>query len=241
MVIPKQFSLFFLKKELVAHETYSFHFDLSRTNLDFFPGQYVRITLPFQANDGRGTSRFLTVSSSPLVKEKLIITTKSGPSDFKKALFALEPQQKVDFFGPMGGFYFRETIMQKHVFLAGGIGITPFWSMIQYIAAKQLTMPVTLIVSFSTPSDILYMNELNQISHRQSNIQIIHTITSPKALWKGERGRISEKLIRKYIPNISEPLYFIVGSLKMVTDTEDLLVNMGIPQQQIRLEQFTGY
>src|SRR5438105_2307349 len=112
-----QFSFPLLKKEQIAPDTYSYYFDRKHTNFDFFPGQYVRITLPIIATDGRGASRFFTIASSPLEKNYIMITTKRGQSDFKNALANLPTGQSINMFGPIGGFYLRDDETFNRVFL----------------------------------------------------------------------------------------------------------------------------
>lgn len=234
----------FLKKEQVAKDTCSFFFDRKGVAYDFLPGQYNRVTLPITATDGRGNSRFFTVSSSPLEKDYLTITTKQGPSDFKKALFNLTQNEKMKFLGPMGGFVLHDEDMFDRVFLAGGIGITPFHSMITYSAAKNLQIPLVLFVSFSVPEEIVFYEELTTIAKEHSNIKIIYTITRPQESqqkWFGVTGRISEDLLKRYVSDITKPTYYIVGPPPMVEGTEKLLEQMGIAPEKVKVEQFTGY
>lgn len=243
-MFPKDFYLSFQKKEEIAKDTYSFYFDRRGYQFDFFSGQYIRMTLPTNSADGRSISRFFTIASSPLEKEHLIITTKTGISEFKKILFALKVGEQVKFFGSIGGFYLDENDTNEKVFLAGGIGITPFYSMITYIFEKRLTIPITLFVSFSLPEEKVFYNELKSISQKNNNIRTIYTITYPENSqeeWAGETGRISEEMIKKYISDITKPTFYVVGSSAMVINTEELLENMGIIPEKIKVEQFTGY
>jgi len=245
MFSPKQFFLPFLKKEQVAKDTFSIFFDRTACkDFDFFPGQYIRMTLPITTTDGRGASRFFTIASSPLEKRYLMITTKRGISDFKKKFLNLEKGSKIQFFGPIGGFYLREQETYEHVFLTGGIGITPFHSMITYVAEKKLHIPITLFVSFSVPQNAVFYEELTKISQEQQSIKILYTITKPEAsqiFWTGETGRISGELLKKYVADIMKPTYYVTGPPAMVEGIEELLRSLHIPENQIRIEQFTGY
>ncbi len=241
---PQAFTLSFIKKEQVARNAYSFYFDRTKVTIDFYPGQYIRLTLPIPSIDGRDNWRYFTVASSPLGKEYLILTTKEGQSDFKKELFTLSQNQTGTFFGPMGGFYLREEDTSEKVYITNGIGITPFYSMITYVAEKKLQISITLFVSFSIPEEMVYIDALTQIANEHANIKVIYTITRPELShqkWAGETGRISEELIKKYVPDIQKPTYYITGSQKMVEETEELLEKMGIVSEQVKVEQFTGY
>lgn len=234
----KKISLPFIKKEKIAQDTFLFYFDRSNSEFNFLPGQYIRIIFPSLS---RYDSRFFTISSSPLEKEYLIIATKIGTSEFKQSLFSLQPGTDVSFFGPNGGIFLDEKETSERVFLAGGLGIVPFYSMITYAAEKKLTIPMTLFVSFSYVEDMMYFDALQTIAEKFPNINIIYTITKPNDSWEGETGRISEKLLRKYISDITNPVYSIVGFPEMVTDTEELLENMGVNINKIKIEPFTGY
>ena len=252
VITPKEFFLPFIKKEKVAKDTYSFYFDRvsAHSGWTFLPGQYIRMTLDVKNPDNRGNSRFFTIASSPLEKQHIMITTKiiqspvpdgAGKSSFKKRLMILKPQELVRFFGPMGGFLLDEKEKEKRVFLAGGIGITPFHSMITYADKKHLSIPITLIVSFSSVEDLVFYEELANIARENPYIKIIYTITHPDVRWRGETGRISEGLIKKYVSNIFEPQYLIVGPPAMVATMEEIVLKMGVPNERIFIENFTGY
>jgi len=244
MEIAKEFYLPFIKKEKVAKDTYSFYFNPAERGFSFLPGQYVRMTLNIKNPDNRGSSRSFTIASSPLEKQHIMITTKIIQSSFKKRFMELEPQELVKFFGPIGAFVLNEEEKNPRVFLAGGIGITPFHSMITYAHVKKLSIPITLFVSFSTKEDIIFYNELTAISREMPNIKIVYTISHPessKTKWMGEVGRISEELVKKYVQDIFKPQYFIVGPPAMVAGIEEVVSNMGAANERIFIENFTGY
>lgn len=244
MSIAREFYLPFIKKEQIARDAYSFYFDRTKADLSFLPGQYVRMTLDIDNPDNRGNSRPFTISSSPLEKNHIMITTKIIESSFKERLIELASGEKVKFFGPLGGFVLKEEEKDNRVFLAGGIGITPFYSMITCANAEKLSIPITLIVSFSTIEDLVFYEELSDIAKKNLSIRVIYTVSHPeesKSKWNGEIGRISEALIKKYVSNILEPQYFIVGPPAMVAVMEEVVFKMGVPNEKIFIENFTGY
>src|SRR5690349_481399 len=112
----KEYFLPFVKKEQKSQDAYSFYFDKTGQDLNFLPGQYLRMSLPHENPDNRGTGRFFTISSSPLEQEHIIITTRVLQSSFKHALSNLQPGTKVRIFGPMGNFYLDETEASPKVF-----------------------------------------------------------------------------------------------------------------------------
>jgi len=243
-VQQKEFYVPFVKKEQLAKDTYSFYFDRAKLDFNFLPGQYVRMAIPIKNPDNRGNSRPFTISSSPLEKNHIMITTKIIQSSFKKKLTELAPGEKVKFFGPLGGFVLKEEEKDERVFLAGGIGITPFHSMITYVHKKDLSISITLFVSFSTVEDLIFYEELSDIAKKNPYIKLVYTVSHPEGLnvqWSGETGRISETLIKKYTEDINKPLYYIVGPPAMVSTMEEIVRKMGISNKKIFIESFTGY
>lgn len=242
MILPQSFVLPFLHKVQVAKDTYSFFFDRTKHDFSFIPGHYIRITLPHENQDDRGSTRLFSLVTSPNNTKELAITTRVLQSSFKHALANLIPGTEVQFFGPMGRFLLDETISSPLVFLAGGIGLTPFHAMLTYANEKNLQNNITFIVSFSTVEEVAYKEEFEQIAQRHPNIKIIYTVTqSSTSSWQGETGRISAEMIKKYVQNVLQPLYYIVGPPKMAEAMEGIVKEMGVPMEQIKKEQFVGY
>lgn len=213
MDAKKEYYLAFIKKEKVSKDAYSFYFNRA---FNFLPGQYIRMTLDIENPDKRGISRSFTISSSPL-EDYMTVTTRIIQSSFKKKLANLVPGAKVKIFGPLGSFLFNEEDKSSRIFLGGGIGITPFHSMVTFSNAKKLAIPINLFVSFSTVDEIIFREELEEISKNNPNIKIIYTITHPEETppeadqpladkWEGETGRISESLIKKYLLDVQSPI-----------------------------------
>jgi len=243
-MIPSQsYTTKFIKKIKIARNIYSFYFKRP-AEFDFIAGQYNRWTLPMTATDGRGSSRFFTISSPPSQKETFVVTTKIIQSDFKKELLELHENREIKIFGPMGQFVLDENNPDGNVFIAGGIGITPFHSILADAAAKNSDKLLTLFVSFPVPEDIIFFDELTQLTQAHQNIKVVYTITKPQdsqKSWNGETGRISEELIKKYVKDLSKSIFYIVGPPPIVEDTQKLLEDMKIPDDHIRTEQFSGY
>jgi ferredoxin-NADP reductase len=254
---PQPFSLPFVKKEQVAHETYSFFFDREgQPDFDFTAGQYIRMSLEIENPDERGSSHYFTISSSPLEKEYLTITTKIvvQASTFKQTLSSLTPGTPVRFFGPNGDFTLPEHPEKPIVFLAGGIGITPSHSMITFAAKAGASFAMTLFVSFSTVEEAVFYDELKKIGQEHENVQIVYTVThlfepEPQSRrpeestqpWSGETGRISADMIKNYIQNVQNAQYYISGPQKMVSAMAEITSQMGVPEEQVKKEDFPGY
>lgn len=233
-ISAKYFSLTFIKKEKIAKETFAFYFDRAKLGsaekLDFLAGQYIHLYLPVVNEKGRGNSRMFTISSSPLEKDYVVIVTKKGNSIFKKSLFNLTSKTPVKVFGPSGSLVVNELEKPSYVFLAPGIGITPFRSIIKYVSQKKLNIPITLLASFSKKEDFLFYSELMQAYKSHTNIKVIYTLT-----------RINKEFIKKHIVNLNEHLYYIVGPALAISDLEEVISGMGVPSHKIFLEDFEGY
>lgn len=222
------FILPFVKKEQVAKDTYTFYFERGKFS-KFLPGQYIHLEIPHKADD-RGTTRYFTISSSPLNKEYLTITTKVIRSSFKKALFHLKPGTKVNAFGPMGWFLLPKDEKEEKIFLAGGIGVTPFHSLLTTLVVEKLVAPIILIVSFSNPESAIFYDELMDITNKNSQIRVVYNYE-----------HISENTIKKYVSDLQKPVYYVTGPEVMVAETKALLVNLNIDEEKIQTEDFTGY
>src|SRR3989344_2939284 len=242
-IIPKDFTLPFVKKEQVAKDAFSFYYDRTKEAIDFLPGQYLRMFLDVQQPDERGTHKMFSIASSPLEKDHVMITTRILRSTFKKTLVELTPGTPVRFFGPAGRFVLDETDLSPRVFLAGGIGITPMHSMIMYAAEKKLSLPIWLFASFSTREYLIYYDQLRKIGEENQNIKIIYTLTQAEGVgenWLGEKGRISPEMLQKYsLP--SDALLYMAGPPAMVLAMKQMVAGMNIPIERIKAEQFTGY
>lgn len=241
--VAKQYNLKLLKKERIAKNTVSFFFQRPKL-IDFIPGQFCRLTLNIPDPGERGSSRFFSIASSPTEKDYLMIATNSDHTPFKKSLFSLPPKTAVQITAPYGSFILRPEESNPHIFLAGGIGITPFRSMIRYASDLSLSLPITLFSSFSLVEDIIFKKEFEQIEKKHSWFKFVQTITQPqnsKLAWEGTIGRIDQQFIRKYVTNLPSSLFYIAGPPAMVDAMTDIVKSLGVDESHIRKEKFTGY
>ena len=188
--------------------------------------------------DERGSRRPFTIASSPL-DENLMVTTKKGITSYKKKFFDLRRGETIDIFGPLGTFVLNEEDSRPKFFLAGGIGIIPYYSMLTYAYRKRLTNEICLLASFSTKSEAIFYDELTNIAKELPNTKVVYTLTKEQA--EGfENGRINEGMIEKY-SDVSKSVFYIVAPTAMVEAMEQLVVGMGIEEERIKSENFTGY
>lgn len=236
-----------VKKQDEAKGTKSFFWETEKP-INYLPGQYFYYTLPkLDYPDPRGETRHFTISSAPTEGNILRLTTRIRPkSSFKKTLDELSIGSVIEGEGPNGTFILNDNDKGPHIFLAGGIGITPFRSMIRYAADKNLGTQIHLIYSNSLPEEITFRKELEEISKTHPNIKVSMTVTKPeesKEKWTGATGRIDEALIKKLVPSdyLPSALFWLCGPPPMVDALEDLMGKLQISSNNIRSEKFTGY
>lgn len=238
----------FIQKKQESEDSYSFYFDkksyFGRKNVsfNFLPGQYIRVLLNIENPDDRGSTRFFSVASSPTEPEYLFITTRIIKSSFKLALANLKKGEVVKFMGPFGKFILKEEEKKPKVFVAGGIGVTPFRSMIKYSQDKNVQNILYLFNSFKDAKDITYYSEMNEVKESYPVFSYIPTVTENKTPnWIGETGRISSEMIRTYVKDVNVPIYYVAGPEVMVEALSKVISEMGVASENIRSESFPGY
>lgn len=198
----------------------------------WIPGQFLIYTLDHKNPDVRGKMRFFSISSAPFENHIAISTKIDGkaPSSFKKALNKMQLGEKIVAKGPDGNFIL-EDVFAEYVFIAGGIGITPFRSILTDLANDN--SPINMILLYANKDeDILFKKELDELSKSHSNFKINYII-SP--------NHIDENSIIKLVPDLKKPLYYISGPNDMVEDMLNILKNLGIEEKKVKLDYFHGY
>ena len=235
---PQSFVSHLIKKEEFARDVCSFYFERPSV-FEFIPGQYIKMILDIKNPDERGNSRFFSIASSPTEQDHLMITTRIIESAFKKTLAGLPIGSAVQMRGPHGTFVLDMQDLRPKVFLTGGIGITPFRSMSIYSYVNKLQVPIVLIASFKSVSDLIFFDELNKIQNQ--TFKFIPTITSESDSWQGAKGRIDENMLKRYIAKPLESIYYIAGPAGMVDAMVVLVKRIGVLDEQIKSENFPGY
>lgn len=227
------------KKE-IAKGTLSVVFQLTE-NIDFKPGQYFFIDLinpPY--SDAKGNKRHFSFVNSP--NEKLIIemSTRLTDSAFKKSLNEMEIGEKVEIGGIDGRFLLPESKDQPIVFIAGGIGITPFISMLRYVKEEKLDYKITLLYSNRDKSSTAFFNELKELQNKIQNFKLVFSMTDDTN-WKEEKRMIDGELIKNYISDFNKAIYMIAGPPPMVEAVGKTLKMLGVKKNNIIIENFFGY
>jgi len=225
----------------------TFAFEPADPSFEYQPGQYISVELP-GVDDPRGPMRPFTLSSSPTERGSLHITSKMTGTPFKEALCRLaerggKPGGELKLRGPMGGFTLEPA--RPAVMIAGGIGITPFRSMIRYLNDQDRDPPVVLVYSNDTPGNIVFREELDSLAGIADWLKVIHTITRPedsKEPWSGHTGYVDAGLLETAAGGLEQPLFYVCGPPGMVAAVSEALTHgLGIPDYDLRSETFTGY
>lgn len=201
-------------------------------------GQFIELFIPHKHPDKRGIKRWFTLSSSP-TDELLSITTKFAgdkSSSFKKALFGLKPGTELRMVEPMGDFVLPKLIQTPLVFVAGGIGITPFHSMLAWLAATNEQRPIKLLYGVHSEDEIVFQETFDK-----AGVHATIIVSDPSPAWGGERGNISAELILGLEKPSEDTLVYVSGPEPMVEALEKDLKKAGLRKDQFVGDFFPGY
>ncbi len=211
--------------------------------LAFVPGQYMEFTLEHPHPDNRGNRRYFTLASSPT--ENLIhlgIRFYEQGSTFKNAMYKMDGRTKFVAAQIAGDFTLAPDPKQKLVFIAGGIGITPFRSMLKYLLDVQERRDIVLFYVNKTANEIVYADVLNA-ARATLGVKTFYTLTDTTAVprnWPGFVGRLNERIIQSVVPDYRERAYYLSGPPEMVRAYEHVLKSMHIKHDQIKKDFFPG-
>jgi glycine betaine catabolism B len=243
LVSPKLKVVLKLKsKSKIASGIVDFVFKPSQ-RLVFAPGQYMELTLAHTKPDSRGNRRFFTLASSP-TEESLHLGVRfyENSSSFKKALYRINGRTKMIAGQIAGDFTLPRDPGQKLVFIAGGIGITPFRSMLKFLLDMRQRRDIVLFYANRTADEIAFKDILSE-AQTKLGIRVHCTLTSTQAIprnWPGLVGRIDEHMLQKAIPDYQERTFYLSGPSDMVRAYEHILKNMGVKNHQIKKDFFPG-
>jgi ferredoxin-NADP reductase len=232
-----------IRREEVAEGTTAFHFE-KPSGFSFRAGQFADVTLtdPLET-DAKGNTRTFSIASPPFANE-LVFTTRMRNTAFKRSLKRMALTAKVKISPAAGSFTLRKNLAKPVVFLAGGIGITPFLSMAQQADRDRLSQKLYLFYSNRRPEDAAFLDTLLALETTNPNFRLICTMTEmskSKKKWKGETSLIDKKMLCGYLDNVQGPVYYIAGPPAMVTAIRETLVSAGIEEGDIRIDEFVGY
>jgi len=235
-------TLFDKKQE--AKDVMSFKFKPD-VHFDFKPGQYLFYTLPNDDPDNRGVTRYFTISSSPFEKFIMLTTRISlPPSSFKKSLVEMKIGGRITASGPDGDFIIDSDLIgvddpkKNYIFIAGGIGITPFRSILLQMDFEKLPINVQLLYA-NRDEDVVFKEELESLAQRNPNFKIKYFISPDRIDEKALS--VFNSLASRRSGQFSTLNFYVSGPEPFVESIEKILKGLGAEPQNIKLDFFPGY
>jgi ferredoxin-NADP reductase len=230
------------EKREVAKGTLLVLFDLLGEEFQYRPGQYFWVELidpPY--DDEKGPRRHISAVTSPTERGVIGLCTRLRESAFKRSLAELPVGAEVEVEPPKGTFVLPEDASRPLVFVAGGIGITAFRSMLRYIQDERLPHRVTLVYSNRDRESAAFLDELQEIERENPNVRLILTMTEDDD-WPGERQHLDASFFRNHLgENLNEANYMVAGPPAMAKAVTAELRRAGIDEQLIATDSFSGY
>lgn len=193
--------------------------------------------------DSEGDTRAFSLASAPFENE-LIIATRMRDTAFKRVLKSAPVGTQIEIAGPMGSFTLHKNTAKPAVFLAGGIGITPFLSIVKQAAEDRLAQQLYLFYSNRRPEDAAFLDQLHALESTNSNYHLIPTMAEmeqSRRQWTGEKGFINKEMLARHLPTLQGPIYYTAGPPAMVAAMRQMLAAAGVDEDDIRTEEFGGY
>lgn len=225
--------------ESVAQGTLAFRFS-KPAGFEFFAGQAVDVEL----GDPAGLMRHTFSLTGAPRETDLTIATRMRNSQFKRVLGTLPVGARVQLEGPFGSFTLHEDRTRPAVFIAGGIGITPFRSILRDELPKAEGAPIVLFYSNPRPEDAAFLDELRTLAVKTERLTLVATMTKMEGssvTWRGETGRITPQILARFVRKLAAPIYYAVGPPAMVGGIREMLDSVGVQASDVRSEEFFGY
>lgn len=220
----------FKKKERVARGTWQFFFE-PMSRFKFTAGQYLEWTLPHKNPDSRGTRRYFTISSAPEEKEVMLtIKVAEKGSSFKSALMSMEKGKELTASNPQGDFVLPKDKSIPLVFIAGGIGVTPFRSIIKHLLSGGGKRDIVLLYTNNEKKDVAFSKLFDMA--KGAGVKTIYVNTK-------RDGHLDSGMIRSLVPDYQKRMFYISGPQPMVKIFEGILGKLGV--KKIKTDFFPGY
>lgn len=230
-------------RQQVAEGTMAFYFD-KPAGFEFRAGQAMDVTLlDPPETDGEGNIRTFSIISAPF-EDHLAVATRMRDTAFKRVLKAVPLGTEVKVENPGGSLTLHKNASKPGVFLAGGIGITPFMSILSQAAHDKLPHQLYLFYANRRPEDAAFLDTLGELQKANPNFRFIPTMTAmekSQQKWTGERGVIDGAMVSRTLPSLEGPIYYIAGPPAMVAAMRQMLIDATVDEDDIRTEEFAGY
>jgi ferredoxin-NADP reductase len=227
----------------VADRTFAFRFE-KPPNWTFKAGQCLDMTLlDPPETDAEGNTRAFSIASAPH-EETLMVATRMRDTAFKRMLKSMPPGSAVKIEGPSGNLTLHNNVARAAVFVAGGIGITPFRSILFRAAKEKLPHRILLFYSNRRPEDAPFLDELRALEKENPNYKLVACMTGmakSRRSWPGEVGPIDREMLLKHVKDAASPIYYLAGPPEMVKGLHTVINEAGVDDDDIRAEDFFGY
>ncbi len=229
-----------IRKETIANGTMAFHF-AKPAGFEFRAGQFADFTLidPPETDD-EGNTRGFSLVQAPFESD-LVAATRMRDTAFKRVLRDLPIGSEVKLDAPYGDFTLHKTQSTPAVFIIGGIGVTPVRSMIAQATHDKTAHRLTLLHASRTPADLPLKSDFERLAKDNPNFTYVATVEEATDEWRGERGRVDAAMVKRHVPDLHKPIYYLSGPEGMVKAMRSLLVDLKVNEDNIRTEEFTGY
>jgi ferredoxin-NADP reductase len=230
-------------RQTIADQTMAFRFK-KPNSFQFTPGQFIDITLinPSQT-DAEGNTRGFSIASTPY-EDFIMVATRLRDTAFKRVLASIALGSEVRIEGPFGNLRLHNERSRAAVLLTGGIGITPFRSILLNAAREKLPQRIFLFYANRRPEDTAFLDELQELEKQNPNYKLIACMSemeTSQRSWQGERGLINSQMLAKYLVAVAFPVYYVTGPPAMVRAMHTMLTSAGVDDDNIRIEEFAGY
>ena len=236
--------LFALKdRREIAEETMAFWFDTAGSNYAFKAGQNADfILIDPGETDAEGNARTLSFCSSPNAKNSIMVATRMRKTAFKNWLKKVPLGTKVKVSQAMGSLTLHKDASKAAVFLAGGIGVTPMRSIVEWAMQERLPHSLILFYSNRTPAATAFLDDFEGWAKQNPKLKFLPTITDAKdSSWRYEVGRIGQDLVKRHVPDLQNSIYYLAGPPAMVAGMRQLLESLGVSEDNLKTEEFAGY
>lgn len=230
-----------ISKKEIAEGTMAFTFERPE-EFEYKAGQFLEITLiDPPETDAEGNTRAFSIANAPY-EEGLTVATRMRDTAFKRVLKNFSRGSEVQLDGPFGSFTLHNASRKPAVFLIGGIGITPIRSIILQASHQQLPHSLYLFYSNRRPEDAAFLKDLQEVKNPEYHfIPTMSDMERSQVKWDGEVGYIDSAMITRHLADLETPIYYLAGPAAMVKAMRQLLSDMGIDDDNIRTEEFSGY
>jgi ferredoxin-NADP reductase len=231
--------------DMVADGTAALTFEVEGGSFAFKAGQTCDLTLLSPTyEDAQGSARTFSIASSPADLPRVMFATRLTGSAFKRSLLEAKPGATIDLDGPFGSFTLHQNATKPAIFLAGGIGITPFRSIIKDAVERGLPRELRLFYSNRTLASTAFLRDLEEWAKKAPGFRLVPTLTEPagSGTWAYETGLLDREFLARHLDaRAGESIFYVAGPPGFVKAMMDVLPAVGADPDNIRAEEFAGY